>query len=289
MFHALFLLALTAVSAVQYDKFFMMMFENHGYNQVMSNSAWKKIVNDGYSLTKYYGVTHPSQPNYVAQIGGTYSGCTSDSNCNLDITNLVDLLEAKNVSWKTYQENYVAGDNGDCNMASSISSKYYRKHNPFISFTDVSSNLTRCQKIVPASPAIDQDVANNALPQFGYYTPNINDDSHNQNLDYSANYLSGWLDDYFYKYPKAWENVLFFITFDEDEGSEGNHIVAFFPQTPVSPAPGDDSSNPTSYTHYSVTKFVETNWNLGDLGRNDKSANSFNLPAAGTTSQKELK
>ena len=32
----------------------------------------------------------------------------------------MDLLEAKQVSWKTYQENYVPGNNGDCNMASSI-------------------------------------------------------------------------------------------------------------------------------------------------------------------------
>jgi hypothetical protein len=50
----------------------------------------------------------PLQPNYIALIGGSPDGCTSDSNINLGTSykSVVDLLEAKGISWKSYQEDY---------------------------------------------------------------------------------------------------------------------------------------------------------------------------------------
>jgi hypothetical protein len=39
-------------------------------------------------------------------IGGDYFGMNTDHNRDLDHTNLVDLLDASHVSWKSYQENY---------------------------------------------------------------------------------------------------------------------------------------------------------------------------------------
>lgn len=47
-----------------------------------------------------------------------------------------------------------------------------RKHNPFISFTSISGNPARCAKIVPATQ-LDTDIANNALPNYSFYTPNL--------------------------------------------------------------------------------------------------------------------
>ena len=47
----------------------MLMFENHGFEQVMNNPIWSKIISSGLLLTNYSAVTHPSQPNYVAQLG----------------------------------------------------------------------------------------------------------------------------------------------------------------------------------------------------------------------------
>jgi len=224
-----------------------------------------------FQLTNYHAVTHPSQPNYVAQLAGTYSGCSTDSDCNLRESNLVDLLDQKNSSltWRSYQENYVPLANGNCNMESS-GNKYYRKHNPFMSFTDITGNLSRCQSIVPET-TFQSDVKANKLPNFGYYTPNIDDDSHDQDLDYSGKYFSNWLDSWYTPYLKSWENVLFFVTFDEDEGAEGNHVVAFYIGSNLT-AGGTDGG---SYTHYSVTRFVEDNWGLASLNQNDKSATSI--------------
>jgi len=91
------------------------------------------------------------------------------------------------------------------------------------------------------------------------------------NLDFSSAYFSNWLANYYIPYAKTtWNNTLFMITTDEDEGSESNHVVAFFKHWSL--IPGTDA---TSYTHYSVTKFVENNFGLGSLGLNDVTANDF--------------
>jgi hypothetical protein len=59
-------------------------------------------------------------------------------------------------------------------VTGSISSfcRVSKKHNPFISFTSISGNPARCAKIVPATQ-LDTDIANNALPNYSFYTPNL--------------------------------------------------------------------------------------------------------------------
>jgi len=60
------------------------------------------------------------------------------------------------------------------------------------------------------------------------------------------------------------------ITFDEDERTEGNHIVAFFQNVGLQKAVHNQSFN-----HYSITSFVEHNFGLGNLGQNDVNASNF--------------
>jgi len=265
------LLALLVVcQAATYEKFFLMMFENHGYSQVQGNSYWTKIMANSFQPTNYYGVTHPSQPNYVAQLGGNYFTCTDDSTCNLNKPNLVDLMDTKGgLTWRAYEENYVPLADGNCNPYSS-GNTYYRKHNPFMSFTDISQNATRCQNIRNET-AFQQDVKNGSLPNFGYYTPNINDDSHDQDLDYSGQYLQNFINTWVTPFPSTWKNVLFMVTFDEDDHLEGNHVVSFF----MGPLVTIGGQGTATYTHYSITRFIEDNWNLGSLNQHDTTANNF--------------
>ena len=55
--------------------------------------------------TGYYGIAHPSLPNYLAMTGGSTFGIHSDcTDCSVDAPNLVDQLEAAKVSWKAYME-----------------------------------------------------------------------------------------------------------------------------------------------------------------------------------------
>ena len=100
-------------------------------------------------------------------ISGSTKGTKEDDESNIDRKNIVDLLEAKGISWKTYQEDYP----GNCNKKMDID-KYARKHNPFMSFKNISTNKKRCAKIVN-SKQLDKDIASNKVPQFVFYTPDV--------------------------------------------------------------------------------------------------------------------
>jgi len=56
-------------------------------------------------LTRDYGVTHPSLPNYIALVSGSTHGITSNcTDCVVDEQSLADTLEAAGRTWKTYAE-----------------------------------------------------------------------------------------------------------------------------------------------------------------------------------------
>jgi len=58
------------VSGKAFDRFITIWLENTDYDKAAAdpNLAW--LATKGITLENYYGVTHPSQPNYVASVGG---------------------------------------------------------------------------------------------------------------------------------------------------------------------------------------------------------------------------
>ncbi|KAJ3359079.1 hypothetical protein HDU91_005017 [Kappamyces sp. JEL0680] len=197
----------------QIDRVFVIVFENENQNTVMADSYFgTTLPAKGRLLTNYHAATHPSQGNYVAMITGGLQGVTGDGTYNLNAKSVVDLLEAKGVSWKTYQEDYT----GTCNKAATIggSGKYARKHNPFISMTNIQSSPARCAKIVPATQ-LKADIAAQTVPSYVFYTPNMVNDGHDSSVSTSSSYLKGLLepmlaDAYF-------GNTVFLITYDEND------------------------------------------------------------------------
>lgn len=103
----------------------------------------------------------------IGMTSGSYEGCPDDDNCDLDRTSIADLLEAKGLTWKNYAEAYT----GDCNTAARIGT-YARKHTPFMSYVDIQSNPERCANIVNADQ-LDEDIANNQVPDYVFYTPDV--------------------------------------------------------------------------------------------------------------------
>ncbi len=98
--------------------------------------AW--VAKQGITLSNYHAVTHPSQPNYMASIGGDYLSMQHDEFTQVDknVSTVIDLLEDKGISWGHYQEDmpysgfegmaYVNQKNGK--------NDYVRKHNPAVSY-----------------------------------------------------------------------------------------------------------------------------------------------------------
>lgn len=84
-------------------------------------------------LTRYYAHTHPSQPNYLAAIGGDYFGNNHDDYVRIpqNVATVVDLLEWGNITWAGYFEDLPSpGYMGNASDGSTGSDgwDYVRKH-----------------------------------------------------------------------------------------------------------------------------------------------------------------
>jgi hypothetical protein len=69
---------------------FYVMMENHGYAEIIGNTADAPTINqlaNQYGLaTSYYGVTHPSLPNYLAAVSGDFQGIWDDCAAGQSVT-----------------------------------------------------------------------------------------------------------------------------------------------------------------------------------------------------------
>jgi len=65
------------------DHVFVIMMENHGYNQIIGNPDTpfaESYANSANSATNYFAVAHPSLTNYLEVVGGSNFGVHSDNN-----------------------------------------------------------------------------------------------------------------------------------------------------------------------------------------------------------------
>ncbi|MCE5295165.1 MAG: hypothetical protein LLF94_11210 [Chlamydiales bacterium] len=158
---------------------------------------------------------------------------------------------------------------------------YARKHNPFISFLNISTNPQRAAKLVNADE-LAQDIANNRVPDFAFYIPNQFNDGHDTpviQLDYttpittSVPYYSGEAFATSIELALASESFrkdrVVVLTFDEDDFADDvNKIYCAFVGENVKP---HNVVNAT-YDLYSLLRTIEDSLKVGTLGRNDTTA-----------------
>ena len=173
--------------AARLDHVFVIMLENHSAANVIDNKDADGKLTAPYitSLahkfgvaTQYYGVTHPSLPNYVAAISGSNWFVNNDNPANrFDHLNLVDQLESKHITWGAYMESMPANDPLADFWPDEANQLYVSKHNPFVLFEDVRSNPARLAKIKPYT-SLAKDLNSGHAPSFVWITPNQCHDLH---------------------------------------------------------------------------------------------------------------
>lgn len=164
----------------QLDRAFVIVLENHSEHSVIgdANTPFISSLAQQYGLAaNYFGVTHPSEPNYVAMISGSNWFINNDNPANrFDHTNLVDELEARHISWGAYMEALPADPLADF-APSAADPLYASKHNPFALFTDIRSDPARVADIKPYT-ALAGDLNGPHAPRFVYITPDQCNDMH---------------------------------------------------------------------------------------------------------------
>jgi hypothetical protein len=173
-----------------YDHVFVIVEENHGYSDVIGNPAAPNFnaLAQQYGLaTAYYGVTHPSEPNYVAMLGGSTFGVKDDNPYYLNRVNkpsLISQLDGAGISWKAYLQGLPhAGYQGicypaNCNGAPDKDPLYVSKHNAIPNFS-TSLNTKDWSRQVPIEQ-LGVDLRRGTVPAFNYVIP---DECHDQHGD----------------------------------------------------------------------------------------------------------
>ena len=251
------------LGGTHFQKLMYVIFENTNFDPTIKQSFFKSFADSGVLFTNFYAETHPSQPNYVAMISGDTMGVDNDDDVQIDGTSIVDLLEDKGMSWKVYLENYPGG----CFTGST--SSYVRRHNPFISFLSIQSDPKRCSHLVSADE-LDKDIAQNTMPQYSFYVPNLENDGHDSDIQTS----NSWFQNKFTPIlanESFLKDMLIIATFDEGRFFSWNQIYTAM----VGPSVKPGSISKVRLNHSSIIKMIEDNFDLGSLGHGESESNDM--------------
>ncbi len=206
----------------QPDHIVVVIEENHSLAQIVDSPAapyFNELIHQGALLTNAYGMTHPSQPNYIALFAGSMEGIIAN-NCPLVLTapNLRSTLAQVGRSFVGYSEDLPAVGSTDCIVAS-----YVRKHNPWVNWQSSPINQVPSNENRPLS---DFPADFSALPTLSIIVPNQQNDMHDGKDPDRIQRADQWLKAHLSRYAQWAEshNSLLIVTWDEDDGKSDNHI-----------------------------------------------------------------
>lgn len=164
-------------------------------DSLTANLAW--LASKGITLSNYFGVTHPSEPNYIASHGGDYFGMNNDAVSTVDanVSTIVDLLEEKAIAWGEYQEDmpYTGFQGKQYVNQVTGANAYVRKHNPAVIYGANSARADRLGVMKNLTLFYD-DLAKGTLPQWMFITPNMTSDGHDTSVTVAGKWTRSFLE-----------------------------------------------------------------------------------------------
>ena len=264
-----------------FDQVLIVVLENQDYASAIKDPLLADLAKHGSVFTQFRNLTHPSYPNYLAMISG--STCKADGSDSQK--NFPDDAEHRTVgdflAWRNYAENY-PGKPTDKSPYLGDGMKYGRKHVPFLSFQKiqkagfenvVSVDTSTGNPFVSDISKFREDPRSHPLPQYIFYSPNLDDDGHDpyfkpkKGLHKASIWLQKFLTTWLAFDEKTWlpsdekmNRLLVIVTFDETEGHGKGNLYTVFLGNMVKPQEVNKS-----YDHYSVLRTIEDNFGFEPL------------------------
>jgi hypothetical protein len=241
------------------DHIVMVIEENHSYSQII-DSPYAPYINSlaarGAVFTQSFGVTHPSQPNYLALFSGSTQG-TTDNSCPHTFTtpNLGHALLAAGLTFAGYSEDLPSVGSLVCHVR-----LYVRKHNPWVNWQDSVTNG------LPATvnlPMTNFPTDFTKLPAVSVVVPNQINDMHHGKDPEAIQTGDHWLQEHLDAYVHWAEqhNSLLIVTWDKDNKKENNRIATLFVGPMVQAGRYDQR-----ITHDNVLRTIEDLYGLPHSG-----------------------
>lgn len=269
-----------APAAPRYDHIFVIVDENKDLASVVGKAYAPAIT----ALAKTYGlathydaVAHPSEPNYVAIVGGSTFGIHDDGGLpgnSVDAPSLAAQLEATHRSWKGYYQGLPAPGS-----LAPYAGNYAFKHSGFLNFRSVRRDPHRAQHIVGFDQLV-ADAANDALPNVALIVPDLCDDMHGVGMNTSDCSVLNWRalihrgDDAIGRITRllmrtpAWRSVqhcAIVLVFDEDDSGSTEGGGGRVPAVVITNHGPRGMVDDTPYTHYSLLRTIEDAFGLAHL------------------------
>ncbi|KAG5361758.1 putative acid phosphatase [Yarrowia sp. C11] len=269
------------VPGCAFDKYYQVWLENTDYDKAFQQEDMAWLRSQGITLTNYWALTHPSEPNYVGAVGGDYFGINNDDFFRVpeNVFTIADLLDIKGISWAEYQEHqpYTGFQGMNFSRQADMAPDYVRKHNPLVHYDSVVNVPERLGNLKNFTE-FNKDVSNAQIPQWAFITPNMTNDAHDTDIEFAGKWTRGFLEPLLAN-KEFMDNNLIIVTFDEDETyALENKVLAILIGGAV-PKELQGTTDDTYYTHYSNLATVQANWQLPHLGRGDALANPFKFVA----------
>jgi Phosphoesterase family len=230
----------------------VVIFENKHRSTVIGNSQapyLNKLAGRGASMKRSYGITHPSQPNYLALFSGSTHGVSSNG-CPQNLgkaNNLGHQLRKSGRSFIGYAESLPKTGFRGCG-----SGRYLRKHNPWVNFATLPARTNQ--------PFTEFPRDYRKLPTVAFVSPNMCHDMH----DCSIRTGDRWLKQHFSRYAR-WaprHNSWLIVTFDENAGGSAHSIPTIIVGAKVRPGVYTERLD-----HYGLLRTIEDAYGLRTLGR----------------------
>jgi len=275
-----------------YDHIFVIVEENHSFTDVIGNPATPNLnaLAKKYGIaTKYFAVAHPSEPNYVAILGGSPFSVQNDNPYYLNrvaAPSLISELDHAHVSWKAYLQSLPHPGfegicyPGNCNGTPDKDPLYVSKHDGIQNYT-TSLNRRDWSRQVPIEQ-LGRDLRTGQVPAFNWVIPDECSDQHGDPpycidggdtgggdpqdqhlLTIGDRYLGHLVAQITHASFWAKGNNAIDIVYDEgDNNVGGGGRVANIVVTSHGPR---HLTDPTHYSHYSLLLTIQKNFGVACL------------------------
>lgn len=237
------------------DHVVVVVLENKHRSSVMGSPHapyLNKLAKQGANMTRSFGVTHPSQPNYFALFSGSTHGVRSNA-CpqrSKKAQNLGSQLHRAGLSFTGYAESLPKTGFTGC-----VRGRYQRKHNPWVNFDNLPRSTNQPFSTFPRDYR--------KLPTVAFVSPNMCHGMH----DCSIRTGDRWMKKHFDRYAQ-WakqNNSWLIVTFDENAGGKAHPIFTILIGAGIRPGRYAERMN-----HYTLLRTIEKAYGLQPLGRADK-------------------
>ncbi|MCW2273605.1 phospholipase C [Rhodoblastus acidophilus] len=288
--------AAEAAAARRLDHVFVLVLENRGFDDAILNGPTpflRELADRAGLATQYFGVAHPSLPNYLALVGGDTFGIRDNrpscfasdlvagAACNrIDGDSLAEQLTAAGLTHAVYAESLPAPGAMVAAAPSRAEPLYAQKHNPFPFFAPFAQNAEARARMKPLE-AFAEDLERDP-PNFALIVPNQCHDGHGletcRDLDQLARDYDAMARDIYARIraSKAWSaRAVFVVTFDEGarprypnppsefarRAAGADNHVATLVATPC----GGSVQEPARFDHYALLATIEDGFALPRL------------------------